>query len=189
MDSNEQDGNARGKSSRTPGVAGSSKSIGPESLATTTFARFLDFPIATSLLAGPRVRPSAVRAPDPGARTIGGSGPTWPGSFARYIHGTSSWKTSQACLSEAWGPYLVTWPVSGSMRNGSVYQRLPLELPISELGSSLWPTPVASETPRKTPYAQGGRSLAYMLGGMPSQPFLEWMMGFPARWCGDSGMP
>jgi hypothetical protein len=53
---------------------------------------------------------------------------------------------------------------------------------IYELASGFWPTPVASESKRTTPYSQGGHSLAFTLGGMPNPRWLEWLMGFPVGW-------
>jgi hypothetical protein len=43
-------------------------------------------------------------------------------SFAWYDRDTSSWKTSQLCLSGEWAEFSQTWPAMGTMRNGSVSQ-------------------------------------------------------------------
>jgi len=89
--------------------------------------------------------------------TNGGSGPPSPGWFARWERASSSWRTCPVWYREvASRQCSVTWPPSGSMRNGRVYQRPKLELPtdatgfsfspptgMAELGSVL-PTPTAA---------------------------------------------
>jgi hypothetical protein len=68
-----------------------------------------------------------------------------PGWIARHVGGT--WVTSQRDLFSDLGYQMFsgTWPSSGSMRNGRVYQRPPLVPRTSATGSSSWPTPVASD--------------------------------------------
>lgn len=104
-------------------------------------------------------------APDPG------SGGSTPELFARYDPATSSWKTSQPCLVEDWGPCLRTWPRAGMTRNGIAYQRRPLA-PLTDAIASglwpatavkLWPTPCASED-NKSPEAHMAMK-ARMKGG------------------------
>ena len=93
---------------------------------------------------------------------------------------SSSWKTPPPSKSEASTSSSVTWPRSGSMRNGIVYPQSTLALPTSAIGGSLLPTPVAVDTGhRRTRYAQGGRALSFVLGGPTNPRFLEWMMGLP----------
>jgi len=75
-----------------------------------------------------------------------------------------------------------TWPLSGMTRNGIAYRRRPSAPRIYERAPGLWPTPVASEVKRTTPYKQGGHSLSYTLGGTPNPPWVEWLMGFPLGW-------
>lgn len=77
-----------------------------------------------------------------------GSMPTWSGLFASYDQATCSWRTFQVCLvlSDLESPpqlqeYLETWPRSGSMRNGNLYQRPPLVPRISVTGFGYLPTP------------------------------------------------
>ena len=64
-------------------------------------------------------------------------------SFASYDLSTCLWRTSQLSLEEELIPYSETFPRAGMMRNGKCYQQVPLVLHISELGSSLLPTPLA----------------------------------------------
>lgn len=66
-------------------------------------------------------------------------------SFAAYDHNTSVWKTSQLCLDGELSEFSETWPRAGTMLNGKCYQQHSLELPISEIESSLLPTPTASD--------------------------------------------
>lgn len=75
----------------------------------------------------------------------------WSESFANYDPDTCSWRTSQACLPLSnqdnpplWQEFLETWPSSGLMLSGSVYQRPPLVPLTSGIGSSYLPTPNAS---------------------------------------------
>ena len=58
--------------------------------------------------------------------------------------------------------YSETWPDSGTMRNGCVFERLTSERPISESESSSWPTPRAT--------SGGGDTSAYP--GAPYRPAL-----------------
>jgi hypothetical protein len=105
-------------------------------------------------------------------------GLTSPVSFASFDPITSSWRTSQVCLLEEWAKFSETWPQAGSMRSGTCY-RLPPSAPRTyERASGFWPTPVASERKRMSPYSRGGHSLMFALGGRPSPEFLDWMMGF-----------
>jgi hypothetical protein len=66
-------------------------------------------------------------------------------SFATYDRATSSWKTSQGSLFEAWIEYSETWPQRGMMRNGRCYPQPMSELPTSANGSGLLPTPTGSQ--------------------------------------------
>lgn len=112
--------------------------------------------------------------------------PVW---LAQHDVATCSWRTRQGCLNGEWAQYSAIWPASGSMRSGQCY-RLPFLVPRTyERASGFWPTPVASETKRTTPYAQGGQSLTYTLGGRPNPRWVEWLMGFPVGWLELSEMP
>jgi hypothetical protein len=74
-----------------------------------------------------------------------GFGWKWPGSFAKWDRGTSSWKTRQHSLLGGWDEFSETWPRWGSMRDGEC---LALETPahlISERESGLWLTPCATD--------------------------------------------
>ena len=69
-------------------------------------------------------------------------GRNMPVSLASYDPASSSWKTSQACLVSGWEPFSETFPRSGMMLSGTVYQLQPLALFTAEIGSgSLLATP------------------------------------------------
>jgi hypothetical protein len=70
--------------------------------------------------------------------------------LAKYDPNTQSLRTSQTCfLDQQENPALglaefcQTWPASGMMRSGKIYQRQPWALPIAENVSGLLPTPFA----------------------------------------------
>lgn len=106
----------------------------------------------------------------------------WPRSFATYDPDTSSWRTPQGSLLEGWAEWSATWPASGTTRNGTAFRRRPSAPRTYGHASGFWPTPVASEGKRTTPYKQGGHSLSYVLGGRPNPEWTGWLMGFPAGW-------
>jgi hypothetical protein len=65
--------------------------------------------------------------------------------LANYDPASSSWRTSQACLVSGWEPYSETFPRSGMMLSGTVYQ-LPPSAPLTGgTGSGLLPTPAARD--------------------------------------------
>ena len=83
-----------------------------------------------------RAQASTESAPD--------SGRTWPGLLARYDPASRSWKTPQLLLGGDLAAFSVTWPRSGTMRNGACYQRPPLVPLTDESGCGLRvPTPTA----------------------------------------------
>lgn len=64
-----------------------------------------------------------------------------PDLLANWDQDTSSWRTSQLCLVEGLTKFSGPWPRSGTMRNGTAYQLLPLVPLTGETESGLWPTP------------------------------------------------
>mgnify|MGYP003404336857 CR=1 FL=1 len=84
-----------------------------------------------------RARGSQGSAPDSGAN-IGES-------LASFDLDSSSWKTSQRFLLGGWVTFSGTWPRSGTMRNGTVYELPTWAPPTVESGCSLWPTPLAND--------------------------------------------
>jgi hypothetical protein len=98
-----------------------------------------------------------------------GSGQKWLGSFARYNHDASSWKTAQFSLLADSDEFLETWPRWGSMLNGESYLRPIPALPICVSASGLWPTPTCdSGTERSKRYAQGGTPLTLAVKSWPT---------------------
>src|SRR5688500_13789170 len=66
-------------------------------------------------------------------------------SLARWDRATSSWRTCQGSLLTGHSDeFLGTWPTSGTMRNGQLYQRAPWVPHTHGSASSLLPTPTAA---------------------------------------------
>ncbi len=105
------------------------------SLATSTAERWMSS--RRAFLASPSLWPESVLD----EKTTNGSGPTLRASFATYDPLSSSWKTSQACLFEveALETFSESWPPSGSMRSGRVFERSTSAHPTFGVGSSYWP--------------------------------------------------
>ena len=135
--------------------------------------------------------------------TSDGSGPNLQGSWASYDQSTSSWKTYQGCLFGDFQTFSGTWPSSGTMRNGVVFQRPQWVPPISESESSLWPTPRANKAMAAV-ITEGADPDRYpnletvvkkrdpsVVGGALNPMWIEWMMGFPLGWTDleDSATP
>jgi len=73
-----------------------------------------------------------------------GSGQNSLESLAFFDPPSCSWKTSQRCLDAEWTAFLGTFPRSGTMRSGVVFERPTLARPTVGKGFSSWPTPDAS---------------------------------------------
>lgn len=102
----------------------------------------------------------------PGTEMSGGFGQQFGAPLAYWDRATCSWKTSQACLlTELSESYSETWPRSGSMRNGTLYQRRTQARITSASGYSssrgaTMPTPDAgSNRSRSGPNAHNGKGL------------------------------
>ena len=79
--------------------------------------------------------------------------------FLYYDPVTLSWKTSQRCFFEGWDEFSETFPKSGMMRSGKLYQRQPLVQGTDESECLLWRTPQAQEAGAKieTLYTKDGQ--------------------------------
>lgn len=126
------------------------------------------------------------------------SGPKLSDSFATLDPGSSSWRTSQTCLSGGLEEFSQTWPRSGWMCGGVVCELAILEPRTSEIGFGLLPTPRAAKRGARRPETaiaslkKRGRTKAHKLEdalailegrtGVPSPPYVEWMMGFEETW-------
>jgi hypothetical protein len=73
-------------------------------------------------------------------------GPLLSELLMRYDPNLSCWKIPQlSLLTNTLELYSGDWPRQGTMRNGTVYQRKPLERLTSEKGYGLWPTPRSAD--------------------------------------------
>src|SRR3990167_4816734 len=90
-----------------------------------------------------------------------GYGANLPESWASYDRATSSWRTSQGSLLEGLDEFSQTWPASGLMRSGRVYQRAPWVRHMCDDACSLWPTPTASMDGRSFGIPRHERSARY----------------------------
>jgi len=107
------------------------------------------------------------------------------GSFVKYSHDTSTWRTAQLSLIEGWDVYSETWPRRGTMQNGECW-----ELPMwarytkgTECG--LWPTPTAHNAKETNAPSEANRNtptLASQAGGHLNPTWVEWLMGWPLGW-------
>ena len=169
----------------------SSPATGPMSPASVTCETLGDitYPTAIPSSAGSRVKtsPSPARVPeltesDP---AYGKSSRVLLGSFDR---ATSSWRTSAPLLFEDFAESSETLPPWGWMQNGSLYELPTPARPIAENGSSLLPTPTASDARAHHSDAIRFDSLSAWLRsrfGFPAHlnpRFVEWMMSFPIGW-------
>ena len=123
-----------------------------------------------------------------------------PASLANWDQASLSWRTSQRCLIEEWQRFSEPFPTSGSMRNGTLFQRAPWGIHICDDGCSLWPTPTASMDGRGFGIPLHERSGRYRLAtvlrvnalvrehGWRIHPnFTEALMGFPSDWTAIEG--
>ena len=114
--------------------------------------------------------------------------------LAKLDQATQSWRMLQHSFLEIEGDGLAqfseTWPQSGMMQDGNVYQLQALEHPTLETESSLLPTPTARDwkgARKPETLAAKGRNhtnslpdaIRSSLPGKMSVGFVEWMMGYP----------
>jgi len=150
-----------------------------------------DFPVRTYL-------PPA-RERESGEGSDQDSGPTWPGSLAKYNPHTYSWKTAQCSLFGGLISFSETFPRWGLMQDGELLGLTELVGITAGKESGLWPTIVKNEGPggkvRKltdaVAIAEGFRPRYYKPGQYPErEPFTgkvnpvwaEWLMGWPMGW-------
>lgn len=122
-----------------------------------------------------------------------GFGQKSAGWLASLDRDSSSWKTSQLCLTESGGLGLAEfseiWPRSGMMRSGIAYRLPPLAPLTKGIGSGSWPTPRKTMKRGWMAYlrANARGNLEEVLGALgdrgPINPtWVEWLMGFPIGW-------
>ena len=98
-----------------------------------------------SSAAGFRARTSASPAMEQDWQaSAAGYGKSSPELLGKFDHATRSLKTSQLCFLEGSETFSTTYPRSGMMRNGTVFQLPPLVRLTDATGSGLWRTPDAS---------------------------------------------
>lgn len=118
-----------------------------------------------------------------------------PGSLASWSRKSLSWKTSQHCLIEGLQTFSERFPTSGSMLNGTLFQRAPWGTHMCDSECSLWPTPTASMDGRgfgiplhdhSGRYKRSTVSRVHALvkehGWRIHPNFTEALMGFPTGW-------
>jgi len=91
-----------------------------------------------------RTSASMDRAQDSTAN-VPASGGKCPGSFARYDHAASLWKTHQCLLLGDWEPYSETWPRWGLMQGGECWALISLDSITCGNESGLLATPLKSD--------------------------------------------
>ncbi len=96
-------------------------------------------------------------------------GPKWHALSVRFDLNSCLWKTARCLFHEDLPWSSVILPRWGMMRAGECWARNTPELPISGIGFGSWPTPVA-DGDRTTNYAQGGRSLGWVVRNVPTTP-------------------
>ena len=128
---------------------------------------------------------SAAHARDFGSR--------WRGSLAKWSHGQWRSRTPQTSLLEDSESSWETWPTSGLMRHGIVYQRHSTVPRISANGLGLLPTPTVSQGRNKTSgrtdpnhHHNGVTLMDWIWLNVGRErlkaSFVEWMMLWPSGW-------
>jgi len=114
----------------------------------STLARGVEAWIASLADSPVRTSPSPVAVRELSKETEAGFGSNLPVSFARFDPGSSSWKTSAQSLFEDSTLFSETWPRSGMMRNGCVFERRTWAPAIGESAGSVsqWPTARSEDT-------------------------------------------
>jgi len=99
-----------------------------------------------SLLEASPASPSRLLDSNGEQTTSGICGPTPFALLEKSDQGGVSWRTCQLCLlQDTLEQFSEIWPRAAMMRDGKCYRQPKLELPISEIGSGLWPSPKALE--------------------------------------------
>jgi hypothetical protein len=111
----------------------------------------------------------------------------WRGSFAKWDHDTSSWKTHQCSLLGGLEPFSETWPKWGMMRNGECSEPMPPVFPIIAPECGWLPTPTktsgASHRNDKIRFDCLAAFCRALWGaGYPNPRFWERIMGWPTSW-------
>ena len=121
-----------------------------------------------SFMRASRASPSATQASAAAPTTSDGSGLMLRESFATWDQSGCSWKTSQVSLPLDLEPSSLTWPRSGSMRSGRVFERPMPVRPTAGSDGSSWATALAGD--ERAGVSQGTVSLGRQVRLMDSWP-------------------
>lgn len=118
------------------------------------------------------------------------SGRSMRGSFAYFDRDTCLWRTFQACFLPGLDEFSATWPRSGTMQSGQLYQRARWVHHIHVKECSWWPTPTRAMGKHGFSFSKSGKlrmnaeviARCHAIGRKPSPEFQEWLMGFPPGW-------
>lgn len=123
------------------------------------------------------------------------SGPSSHESLASYDPATSSWRTSQHTFDLGLTALSLTLPTSGTMRNGTLYGRVPWVAHSHGPDCSRWPTHTASSWGATgsrgilrrrvldgTITEAEFRALSAGNNGRKNPLWVEFLMGFPPHW-------
>lgn len=120
-----------------------------------------------------------------------GCGWKWQGSFAKFDHASSEWKTRQCSLLGDLAEFSGIWPRWGSMRDGECLD-LTTWAPITGAkGSGSWPTPCHGSSHWGGTFQEVGGSLNKLrkspIGKLYVNPdFWENLMAWPIGWTGTA---
>ena len=144
---------------------------------------------SSSSLAGSPARTSARRVVERvSLASAAAYGASSLASLATFDPDSRSWKTSGGFEQMDSAPFLETLPRSGMTRSGTAYLLPPLARIIygTGCGSSLLPTPTASDWRNCSDYSDGSRGhspqLRHLGTGRLNPRFVEQLMGYPLDW-------
>jgi hypothetical protein len=121
-------------------------------------------------------------------------GEKWRGSWVKYDHATSLWRTHQCSLLGGLTEFSETWPSWGLMRDGECWELGILEPPMPAKESGWWhPTPVRSDykganlrgSKQRESQLKEWLHVRFSQGRKTTYPnpwFLERVMGWPIGW-------
>lgn len=104
-------------------------------------------------------------------------------SLALFDQNSSTWRMSQQSLLTDSEQFSGTWPRSGMLVNGRVYELPTVGPRMRETdGGVFFPTPTSHDAKKgayPSEYRRNTPGIAVILGGKPSPTFQEWQMGWP----------
>lgn len=121
-------------------------------------------------------------------------GTIWQGSFARYDHDSSLWRTPQYSLLEGLDVFSETWPRWGTMRNGACLEVTQLPALSCEKGYGFLPALTKADSLgtgkkrfRGSAEYRGGKTIEGLRTSLTDPQYIhpdfaEWVMGWPIGW-------